>query len=267
MSTAVSRDGTRIGYTRAGQGPAVVLVDGALCYRNFGPMGELSALLAPRFTVYSYDRRGRGESGDTAPYAVEREIEDIAALIAEAGGSAYVYGTSSGAALALQAASMLPDIAKLAAFEAPYITDATRPPTIENYPEQLEAALAENQRGDAVILFMRYVGAPAEQAEQMRQTPMFPAFEAVAPTLLYDARCVENPTDGESLPPALVAQLGGLKTPALILGGGASPEWMLNTQRSIASAIPGAQFRVLEGQTHELAGSAVAPVLIEYFGG
>lgn len=236
-----------------------------MCSRNFGPMGELSALLAPHFTVYTYDRRGRGESGDTAPYAVEREIEDIAALIAEAGGSACVYGTSSGAALALQAACKLPSIAKVAGFEAPYITDATRPPTIENYPQQLAAALAENRRGDAAILFMRYVGAPAEQAESMRQTPMFPAFEAVAPTLLYDAKCVENPADGASLPPALVAQLGDLKTPALILGGGASPEWMLNTQRAIASAIPGAQLRILEGQTHEVAASALAPALIEFF--
>lgn len=267
MSAVVSRDGTSIAYTKTGQGPAVVLVDGAMCSRNFGPMGELSALLAPQFTVYMYDRRGRGESGDTAPYAVEREIEDIAALIAEAGGSACVYGTSSGGALALQAACKLPSIAKVAAFESPYTTDDTRPPTVDNYLPQLEALLKENRRGDAAILFMQYVGMPDDQVEPTRQSPVFPAFEAIAPTLLYDALCVENPMDGKSLPPALIEQLGALKTPALILGGGDSPEWMLNTQRAIAAAIPGAQSRTLAGQTHQVAGSVVAPVIAEFFAG
>jgi len=202
VSAVISRDGTSIAYTRVGQGPAVVLVDGAMCSRNFGPMGELSALLASQFTVYTYDRRGRGESSDTAPYAVEREIEDIAALIAEAGGSACVYGTSSGGALALQAACKLPSIAKVAAFESPYTTDGTRPPTIDNYQPQLEALLKENRRGDAAILFMQYVGMPDDQVEPTRQSPVFPAFEAIAPTLRYDALCVENPMDGKSLPPA-----------------------------------------------------------------
>ena len=267
MSAVISRDGTSIAYTRVGQGPAVVLVDGAMCSRNFGPMGELSALLASQFTVYTYDRRGRGESSDTAPYAVEREIEDIAALIAEAGGSACVYGTSSGGALALQAACKLPSIAKVAAFESPYTTDGTRPPTIDNYQPQLEALLKENRRGDAVILFMQYVGMPDDQVEPTRQSPVFPAFEAIAPTLRYDALCVENPMDGKSLPPALIEQLGALKTPALILGGGDSPEWMLNTQRAIAAAIPGAQSRTLAGQTHQVAGTAVAPVIAEFFAG
>lgn len=266
MSTVTSNDGTTIGYTRSGQGPAVILVDGALCFRAFGPMLGLAALLAPQFTIYSYDRRGRGESSDTTPYAVEREIEDLAALINEAGGSAFVYGISSGAALALQAACRLPAITKVVTYEAPYVVDGTRPPTVENYLPQLSTLLAAGRRGDAAELFMRNVGVSSDQEiAGMRQSPAWPVFESVAPTLLYDAACLENPADESSLPPALIEQLGALKIPALVMGGGASPEWMLNTQRAIARAIPGAQYRILEGQTHQVAAEAIAPELEAFF--
>ena len=129
MPTVISKDGTPIAFERSGSGPALILVDGALCYRAFGPMPQLAALLARDFTVYTYDRRGRGESGLTAPFAVEREVEDIAALLEEAGGAACVYGISSGAALALEAANRSPGIRKLALYEAPFIVDGSRPPS------------------------------------------------------------------------------------------------------------------------------------------
>ena len=133
MPSVFSKDGTRIAFDREGQGPPLILVDGAMCYRDSGPARPLAKLLKPQFTVITYDRRGRGESTDTAPYSVEREVEDIDALIQEAGGSAYVYGISSGAALAMEAGTRLPGIRKLALYEAPFIVDATHSPLPDNF--------------------------------------------------------------------------------------------------------------------------------------
>src|SRR5579863_9391384 len=159
MEKVTSKDGTKIPYDRQGTGPALILVDGALCYRSFGPMPGLAQLLAPHFTVYYYDRRGRGDSGDTKPYAVEREVEDIEALIDEAGGSAYICGLSSGAALALEAAIALDGkIKKLAMYEAPYAADDAARQTWNEYDRQLAKLVAEDRRGDAVVLFMTMVG-------------------------------------------------------------------------------------------------------------
>src|SRR2546425_1217488 len=157
MHTVISKDGTKIAYDKEGEGPAVILVAGALSVR----FPELSKLLAPRFTVYNYDRRGRGDSGDTKPYAVEREVEDIAALLDVAGGSACLYGHSSGAALALEAALRLGNkVKKLAMYEAPYNDDPKVQHAWGQYIKQLTDALAANRRGDAVALFMKYVGMP-----------------------------------------------------------------------------------------------------------
>lgn len=267
MSTVTSRDGTIIGYTRSGSGPALILVDGALCYRAFGPMPGLAAPLDNDFTVYMYDRRGRGESSDTQPYAIEREIEDIAALIEAAGGSACVHGQSSGAVLALMAASKLPTITKVSAYEPPLAVDASQPVTVENYLEQLDALLAENRRGDAVELFMRLVGSPAEMIAGMRQSPAWPTFESIAPTLHYDGLIVENPALRQSLPPAFVAELASLKAPTLVMAGGASPDWMRNAAQAITTATPGAQYRMLAGQTHQVEPEALAPVLTGFFKG
>ena len=197
MPTVTSADGTSIAYEQAGAGPAVILVDGALCFRAFGPMGALAALLAPHCTVITYDRRGRGESGDTPPYAIAREVEDIAALIGAAGGAAGVYGISSGAFLALNAARDLAGtITRVALYEPPASLDAERIRRFTEYRAQLDALLAAGRRGDAVTLFMRLVGAglagdegaaPQDAGARLRQTPVWPIFESVAPTLAYDA--------------------------------------------------------------------------------
>src|SRR6516162_4218386 len=165
MNTVQSADGTTIAFTQAGQGPPLILVDGALCSRSFGPMPKLAARLTPRFTVYTYDRRGRGASGDTPPYAPDREVDDLEALAAEAsgrdGGPVFLHGISSGAALALEAVKRIPAFTKLAGYEPPFIVDGSRPPIPDGYLAELSALIAGGRRGDAVKMFMRFVGTPA----------------------------------------------------------------------------------------------------------
>ncbi|MGH3372443.1 MAG: alpha/beta fold hydrolase, partial [Nocardioidaceae bacterium] len=201
MTKVISADGTAIAYDRTGQGPAVVLVDGALCSRAQGPMPELAPLLAPYFTVYTYDRRGRNESGDTAPYAVDREVEDLAAVIAEAGGSASVYGTSSGAALALTATAKGLPIDRLVAFEAPFVVDDTRKP----YPSDWGAQLAAATPGDAVKYFMsKCIGLPGFVVALMRLMPAWKGMTAVAHTLPYDAALLGDNCWGKPLDPRAV---------------------------------------------------------------
>ncbi len=259
MKKVTSNDGTEIAYEKNGTGPAVVLVDGALCYRSFGPMAKLSELLAPHFTVYNYDRRGRGDSGDTQPYTVTREIEDIGALIKEAGGSAFVFGTSSGACLALEAASKLGDkIKKLAMYEAPYNSEKPVQQAWKEYRKQLTQLLDANCPGDAVALFMKSVGTPDDQIEGMRHAPIWPLFEAIGPTLAYDAAILG---EDRSVP---VKQAAKITTPALVMNGTAIP-FMLDTAQAIAKAMPHAQHRTLEGQTHDVNLEVLAPVLMEFF--
>ena len=161
MNTVRSADGTTIAFTKAGRGRPLILVDGALCSRSFGPMPKLAEQLTPHFTVYTYDRRGRGASGDTKPYSPDREVEDIEALVALAGDAVYLHGTSSGAALALEAAKHIRSIAKLVVYEPPFIVDDTRTPMPDGWLPQLENLVANGRQGDAVKMFMRFVGTPA----------------------------------------------------------------------------------------------------------
>ncbi len=260
MPTVTSKDGTAIAFEHKGQGPALILVDGALCHRGFGPMPGLSALLSQNFTVFIYDRRGRGESDDTQPYAVEREVEDIEALINEAGGSAFVYGTSSGGALGMEAALRLGDkIKKLAMYEPPYNSDDSARQAAKAYQKQLRELIAAGRRGDATALFMTYVGTPTEAIDGMRQAPVWPMFEAVAPTLAYDAACLG---EDYSVPTARAA---GVTVPTLVMNGGAGFPFMRDTALALAKAIPHAQHRTIEGQGHDVASEAIAPVLVEFF--
>ena len=219
-STVFSKDGTTIAYDRRGDGPASVLVDGALCGRAQGPMPELAEELASHFTVYNYDRRGRGESGDADSYAVDREIEDLAAVIEAAGGSAYVYGSSSGAALALRAAAAGVAIEKLVAFEPPFVVDDSRKPVPATWVEDLES------RGpaDAVKYFMtKVIGLPGPFVAMMRLMPAWKHLKAMAPTLPYDARVVGANVAGRPLD---AAQWAGIESPVLTVYGGKSPAWM-----------------------------------------
>jgi pimeloyl-ACP methyl ester carboxylesterase len=259
MKKVTSNDGTAIAYDKRGEGPSVILVDGAMCFRSFGPMTHLAELLAPHFTVYNYDRRGRGDSSDTRPYALEREVEDIDALIKEAGGSTFVYGISSGGALALEAALRLGNqIRKLAIYEVPYNSEKAALQEWKQYRKQLAQLLAADRRGDAAVLFMKLVGTPDEQIEGMRQMPMWSMFEAVAPTLAYDAAALG---DARSVPIQRVAKLA---VPTLVMNGTAIP-FMLETAEALAHAIPHAEHCTLEGQTHDVNLEVLAPVLVEFF--
>ena len=261
MQKVTSRDGTQIAYGKSGAGPAVILVDGALCYRSFGPMQHLAELLAPHFTVYTYDRRGRGDSGDTLPYALEREVEDIEALIKKAGETAFVFGTSSGGALALEAAIQLGNkIKKLAIWEAPYYSENGAGQAWKEYRQQLSRSLAEGRRGDAVVLFMKFVGTPDEQIDGMRHAPVWPVFEAVAPTLTYDAAALG---EGRSAP---IRRAASVRIPVLAINGTVIP-FMLDTAKAIANAMPYGQQRTLEGQSHDVNLEVLAPVLVEFFKG
>ncbi len=259
MNKVTSKDGTEIAYTKQGSGPAVILVDGALCYRSFGPMPQLAGLLAPNFTVYIYDRRGRGDSGDRQPYALAREVEDIEALIKEAGGAAFVFGTSSGGCLALEAAIALGNkTRKVAIYEAPYNSDKAVQQAWRDYRKQLAELLAEGRRGDAAALFMQMVGTPADQIDGMRHAPVWPMFEAVAPTLAYDAAAMG---EDRSVPAKRAANV---TVPALVMNGTVIP-FMLDTAQALAKAIPKAQHNTLEGQSHDVNLEVLAPVLVEFF--
>jgi pimeloyl-ACP methyl ester carboxylesterase len=262
--TVTSRDGTRIACETQGRGPALILVDGALCSRAMGPMPPLGKLLAARFTVWTYDRRGRGASGNTLPYAVEREVEDLGALIAAAGGSAFVYGISSGAALALEAAARGLPIARLALFEAPFIVDDSRAPVPADIVERMEALLAEDRRGDVVRLFMKAVGVPAFFIALMRLMPAWGKLKAVAHTVPYDLTILRGNQSGRPLP---AARWSGARMPTLVMDGGKSPAWMRHAQRALAAALPGSQLRTLPGQTHMARPAALEPALREFFGG
>ncbi|GCE06688.1 alpha/beta fold hydrolase [Dictyobacter aurantiacus] len=258
MGKVHSKDGTLIAFDRLGEGTPLILVDGAMCYRGFGPMGELAPKLATHFTVFSYDRRGRGESGDTLPYAVERETEDLDALIQEAGGSAFVYGISSGAALSLVATASGLAIKKLALYEPPFnLDEGTRAQSLAALA-QIRRLSAEGRWGEMVEAFMRQVGLPAEAISQMRNAPMWSMMEVLAPTLVYDLTIVG---DG-SLPRE---RASSLSIPTLVMAGGAGWPWMLDSTQALASTIPNAQYRVLLGQMHDVSADAMAPALIEFF--
>lgn len=261
MRTVSSKDGTTIAFDQSGAGPSVILVGGALSERSAGI--PLATLLAPHFTVFSYDRRGRGDSGDTQPYAVEREVEDIAALIQEAGGSAFVFGMSSGAALTLEAANRGLPITKLALYEPPFIVDDTRKPIPADYVPHLGELAASGRRGEAVEYFMvSAVEVPADMVAQMQQSPMWPALEALAHTLAYDGAIMGANMSGKSLSPG---QWAAVTAPTLVMDGGDSPLWMHNAAQAVVNILPNARRLTLEDQSHAIDPHALAPALQTFF--
>jgi pimeloyl-ACP methyl ester carboxylesterase len=246
MNNLTSRDGTTIAYERSGSGPALILIDGALCSRAFGPSPKLASLLARDFTVYTYDRRGRGDSGDTQPYARTREVEDLAALIDAAGGSASLLGLSSGGALALHAAAAGLAIDRVVAYEPPYVDlDGSRGGA--GYEVELRRLLARGHRGGAVTYFMRdMVGAPAVVTIVMRLMPwIWRKLVAVAHTLPYDAAVMTE----FQIPRARFASI---ETPVLVLNGGKTDPRLKAAARALVETIPGAQHAELAGQTHNV---------------
>lgn len=259
MKNVISKDGTSIAYDQIGSGFPLILVDGALCSRAFGPMPKLAKLLADNFTVINYDRRGRNESGDNKPYAPEREIEDIEALINAVGGSAFVAGISSGAALTIASAAHGLNIPKIALYEPPFMVDdgGHHPPA--DSEGQLKTMIAENRRGDAVKFFMKdMVGLPGIFTFIMKLTPIWPKLKGVAHTLPYDAAVMGD----FSLPEKKAASV---KTPTLISGGDKSQVSLQHAVKRLAEVMPNSQLQILKGQTHNVSEKVLAPVLIEFF--
>ncbi|MCU1571047.1 MAG: alpha/beta hydrolase [Naasia sp.] len=258
---AVSADGTRIAYEKVGSGPALVLVDGAMCARDFGPARDIAARLQDRYTVYFYDRRGRGESGDTPPYSREREYEDLAAVLVATGETPLVMGQSSGAGLALEAAAAGVPMRALATYEAPYVgLRAKKDGTPRNYLAELEALLASGKRAQVSGYFLvKMVGAPWFVPYMMRMMPKVRRhLEAIAPTIVYDAKVMwpfEVPD----------ARFAAISIPTLVLAGSKGASEMLRAQERIAAAIPGSAHAVLEGQTHQVSSASLDPKLHSFF--
>lgn len=260
MSTAISRDGTPIGYDAAGSGPTVILICGATQYRALDPsLAQLASLLADSFTVVSYDRRGRGESGDTLPYAVEREIEDIAALIAAVGQPAALVGFSSGAVLALEAAKTLP-VAKVIAYEPPLSVEGRSFPA--GYTERLRDLHAARDGEGAYEHFLNAaIGVPSDYIAGMKQDPSWAAFSKAGITIYYDALVMGDSVDGA---PPTAMRWGSVKRPVLVANGDSSFPFMAEAADAVAKALPNASRKTLAGQGHGPSPEVFAPVIREY---
>ena len=249
MGKVMSRDGTHIDFDRSGEGPPLILVLGAFNDRTTG--APLASFLKADFTVVNYDRRGRGQSGDTAPYAIEREIEDLDALIKEVGGSASLLGYSSGGLLALHAVIKGLSIPKLVLYEVPVMGhDAGLVPPLADL-------VLTGRRGDAVEYFQsKFVGMPEQVVNQLKHAPFRPYLESIAHTTVYDATLVCEPPHANDL--------ARITVPTLVITGSESQSTFLQANESLASSLPQGQYLCLEGQTHHLDGPVLAPVVRDF---
>jgi pimeloyl-ACP methyl ester carboxylesterase len=256
MTSLTSRDGTRIAFEKSGNGPALILVNGALSHRTLYGDTALQRMLAQHFTTYTYDRRGRGGSADVQPYAVEREIEDVEALINDAGGQAYLYGVSSGAALALRAAAALgpTKVSKLALYEPPFGQESGQ---FDQQKKQVNEIIRSGKPGEAAEFFLTAVGTPPEALEGMKASPEWDDIKKVDFTLAYDFEVL-----GNGVVPADIAR--SIAVPTLVMDGEKGMEFMHATVEQLAKLIPQAQRRTLPGQTHEAEAGVVAPALIAF---
>ncbi|MDB5031354.1 alpha/beta hydrolase [Mucilaginibacter sp.] len=259
MDFVTSKDGTGIAYNKAGSGPALILVDGAFCSKDFGPMPKLAPLLAESFTVFTYDRRARGESGDTPPYTVQKEIDDIQALLNEAGGSAFLFGISSGAVLALKAVAAGLNITQLALYEPPFNIDGKYKEPPAGYVEKLQLMIAEGLKGDAAKYYLtQVIGVPSIIAFILRLTPNWSKMKANAGSLPYDAEIM-----GDGSMPA--KQISAITIPAIAIAGEKSPDMLRKAAHAVAEKLQNGQHRVLKGQTHNVSEKVLAPELIRFF--
>lgn len=263
MATVPSKDGTTIAFDKVGSGSAVILINGAMSFRAFDPtFAQVAELLSKDFSVYKYDRRGKGESGDTKPFTKQREIEDVQALVEDAGGQAMLFGISSGGAIALEAAA-IPGVTKVAVYEVPFIVDDSREP-LQDYEGHTTQLVKEGKLDELVEYFItQVVGMPAEFVGSMKQDQaMWGGMKAIAPTIPYDATFVGQFMQGKPLPPDHWAKV---TMPALVADGGASPAWLRHGADALANVLPHASRETLAGQTHQVDAAALAPVLREFF--
>ena len=260
--TTTSRDGTIIAFTKRGSGPPLIIVDGAFCYRENGPATELATLLAQHFTVFTYDRRGRGESGDAAPYKVEREIEDLRAVASQAGEAPYVVGISSGGALVLQAVASGVSVKEIALYEPPYLAGGNGPRSFEDAKTRLQSLISAGDRGGAVRFFMTDIyGAPRAFvfAMPLLMPNAWRRNKRVVHTVPYDLTILDDRS-------VLNARSSSISVPTLVIGGEKSPKELRDAVVAVANALPNGSSRFLSGQDHNISCRALAPALLEYFG-
>ena len=262
MPYVTSRDGTRIAYDHVGDGPPLVLVGGALSERRFSKLVQLAELLAGHFTVVNYDRRGRGDSGDTPPYALEREYEDLQAVVDVVGGTASAWGWSSGAVLAARAAGAGVTLDRLALYEPPFLVDDSRQPPPADFEAQLARLLAEDRRGDAVkLFFVKGMGMPSVIPNVMRLLPFWRRLKALAHTIPNDWAMLGHDHQGK---PLVAAEWAAVTQPTVVLAGAKSPAQLRNAARALAEVLPNATHIELPGQSHNPSMKALAPVVIEH---
>jgi pimeloyl-ACP methyl ester carboxylesterase len=265
MYTVTSADGTRIAYDRYGDGPAVILVNGALGYRKFKTMEQIATALSEHCTVINYDRRGRGDSGPAGPAAVERELEDIAALIEAAGGRASLWGYSSGSAVALRAAAAGLSVQRLALYETPFKTDPNARFPRDDYAAKLEPLIAADDRMGAAKHFLRNVGMPGAMVSVMSLVPMFRRFGANGHTLMFDYLALgDHNMHGAPLSPQ---EWATVTCPTLVMYGSKTHPGLKHASLALAEVLPNATLRELPGQKHAVKPSAVVPVIAEFIAG
>ncbi|MFI1916398.1 alpha/beta fold hydrolase [Nocardia sp. NPDC020380] len=261
-ATVVSKDGTTIAYEKIGSGPAVVLVDGAFCYREMGPSRPVAEQLSDRFTVYIYDRRARGESGDTLPYDPQREVEDLQAVAAEAGEPVDLVAFSSGCAVTLATVQAGLAVRRIGLYEFPLIVDDSRPPAPEGYQQHIRDLIAAGKNGAAVKYFMHSgIRLPRLLVELFPVFPGWSKLKKTAPTLTYDGRFMGDALDGKPIP---AGRYDYVSAPTTVYAGTKSPAWMRNGNAALAQAIPGAKFVDLPGQTHQVNAAKFVPTLKEF---
>lgn len=262
MRTVVSADGTTIAYDRTGHGPPVVVVGGA--FNTRATVAAWGRTLADSFTVYAHDRRGRGDSGDTAPYSVDREVADVAAVIRAAGGSAAIFGHSSGGGLALEAAAAGLPLTRLAVYEAPYLATGDADGDADGEGPDLEAELRElaasGPPGAAATHFLSSTGTPPEVLDQLRHSPDWPGMLAVEHTLWYDCAVM-------GAGPVPTQRFASVRVPALVLAGSHGWEWVRESGRVLAGVLPLGEYRELDGQGHGVSPEGLGPPLLEFFAG
>ena len=272
MPAVTSKDGTKIAFDKVGFGPAVILINGAMSYRAFDPtLGQLAEELGKHFTVYNYDRRGRGESGDTKPFTKVREIEDVQALIAAAGGKAMLFGVSSGGAIALETAAVTPGVTKVVVYEIPFIVDDSRKP-VHGYEARSSKLVAEGKLDELMnVLIPEVFGMEQDEtkkddgAEQSADMDgMMKAMYAVLPTIPHDAAFVSQFMEGKPLSDAYWSKVS---VPVLVGDGGASPAWLHNAAEALGKTLPHASRETFAGQTHMFDPKALAPSLITFYKG